>query len=90
MATPYEEQYQLTRLLRDPMDTVVYMGGSMAPTVYVSEECLIWHQREGRHLVLWRLIVKEDSRGVRPELVGGCRIILLESKRKGDRIVLGG
>ena len=67
------------------MDTVIYMGGSMAPTVYVSEECLIWHQREGRHLVLWRLIVpvKEEARGVRPEWVGICRVTLLESKGKG-------
>ena len=78
MATPYEEKYQLTGLLKDPMDTAIYMGSCMAPTTYVSEECLIWHQREGRHLVLWRLFVpvKKDARGVRPEWVGGCRITL--------------
>jgi hypothetical protein len=31
------------------------MEGSMAPATYVADDCLIWHQWEGMHLVLWRL-----------------------------------
>lgn len=30
-------------------------GHSMAPTTYIAEDYHIWHQHEGRCLVLWRL-----------------------------------
>jgi hypothetical protein len=45
----------------------------MVPAIYVVEDCLIWHQWEGRYLVLWKLDVPEkgDARGVRWEWVGG-------------------
>jgi hypothetical protein len=45
------------------------MDLSMAPNKYVAEYCLIWHQWEGSHLVLWRLDVPEkgDARRVRWE-----------------------
>ena len=33
----------------------LHMDELMAPAAYVTEECLIWHQQEGRPLVLWRL-----------------------------------
>jgi hypothetical protein len=54
----------------------------MAPTTYVAEECLIWHQWEGRHFVLWRLDApaKGDARGVSQEWVGG--VTLLEAKER--------
>jgi hypothetical protein len=32
----------------------MYMGLSMALDTYVAEKCLVWHQWEVRHLVLWR------------------------------------
>ena len=45
IATPYEEQYQLTRLPKAPRDEItnqrVYMEGSMAPATYVADDCLI-------------------------------------------------
>jgi hypothetical protein len=31
------------------------LDGFMAPTTYVAEDELIWHQWEGRPLVQWRL-----------------------------------
>ena len=33
----------------------IHMEGPMAPDTYVAEDCLIWHQWEGRLLVLWRI-----------------------------------
>jgi hypothetical protein len=33
----------------------VHMEGSMAPVTYVAEDGLVWHQWEGRPLLLWRL-----------------------------------
>jgi hypothetical protein len=49
------------------------MGWSMASATYVAEDCLSWHQWEGKPLVLWRLDALEmgDARGVRQEWVGG-------------------
>jgi hypothetical protein len=38
----------------------VYMDRSMAPAAYVAEDCLIWCQWEGRPLVLWRLVVRQQ------------------------------
>ena len=35
------------------------MGWSMDPTTYVAEDGLIWHQWEGRRLVLWKLDTPE-------------------------------
>jgi hypothetical protein len=34
--------------------TRVHMEGPMVPAAYVPEDCLIWHQWDGRPLVLWR------------------------------------
>jgi hypothetical protein len=44
----------------------------MGSATYVAEDCLIWHQWEGRLLVLKRLEASEkgDARGVRQEWVG--------------------
>lgn len=41
--------------------------------IYVAEDCLLWHEWEGRHWVLWRLNAPEkgESRGVRQEWVSG-------------------
>jgi hypothetical protein len=43
------------------------MDGSMAPTIYVAENLVIWHQSDGRYLVLWRLNAPEKvvARGMR-------------------------
>jgi hypothetical protein len=58
------------------------------PDTYVAEDCLIWHQWEERHLVLWKLNapVKEDARRVRQEWVGGWGHTLLQAKGRGDGI----
>ena len=47
------------------------MGKSVAPVAYVAEDCLIWHQWEGRRFVLWRLnaLEKENASRVRQS---GC------------------
>jgi hypothetical protein len=41
--------------------------------LHISEDGLIWHQWEGRPLVLWKLnvSVSENARAVRQEWVGG-------------------
>jgi hypothetical protein len=39
----------------------VYMGQSIAPSIYVAEHCLIWHRWEMRCLVLRRLDVPEKG-----------------------------
>ena len=54
----------------------------MAPATCIAEDCLIWHQWEGRCLVLWRLDDPENggARGVRWEWEGST---LLEAKGKG-------
>jgi hypothetical protein len=59
IATPSEEQqYKLTRTPRVPRDSntnqKVHLEGPLAPAAYVAEECHIWHQWEGRPLVLCR------------------------------------
>jgi hypothetical protein len=56
------------------------MGGFIAPTTYVAENCLIWHPG---CLVLWRLVAqtKGDARGVR-----WGRSTLLETKGKEDEM----
>ena len=43
----------------------VYLGWSMAPTIYIAEDNLTWHQWEERCLVLWKLDAPEkgDARG---------------------------
>jgi hypothetical protein len=48
------------------------MEGPKAPTAYIAEDSLIWHQREGRPSVLQRLDtpVKGNGRAVRQEWVG--------------------
>jgi hypothetical protein len=48
-------------------------SGSMAFTIYAAEDCLIWHQWEGRPLVLWRLVapLNGDAGRVSGEWVGG-------------------
>jgi hypothetical protein len=62
----------------------VYLGWSMAPTIYIAEDSLIWHQWEGRRLVLWRLDAPEkgDARGVMWEQVGEWVSTLLEAKER--------
>jgi hypothetical protein len=51
-----EQQYQPTRPPRALKDSTtnqrIHMDRSMAPAAYIAEDCLIWHQREGRPLVL--------------------------------------
>jgi hypothetical protein len=48
------------------------MEGPMAPAAYVAEDGLIWHQWEGKPLVLWRIdaLAEGNSRAVRQEWVG--------------------
>jgi hypothetical protein len=62
------------------------MGKSMAPTTYVGEDCLIWHQQEQRCLVFWRPVVpsKEGAKEVRQDWVGGWESTLLEAKESED------
>jgi hypothetical protein len=60
ITTPQEkQQYQLTGPPRAPRDETtnqrVYMDGSMAPAMSIAKDSLIWHQWEGKCLVLWRL-----------------------------------
>jgi hypothetical protein len=64
------------------------MGSPMAPDTYVAEDGLIWHQEEGRCLVLWRFVAtgKGDAGEVRQELVGGWRSIPIEAKASGDGV----
>ena len=56
----------------------------MASAKYVAD-CLIWHQWEGRCLVLWRLVApaKEDAGGMRQEWVGWLESTLSEAKGRG-------
>ena len=51
----------------------VHMEGSMAPVTYVAEDGLVWHQWEGRPLLLWRLNApaQGNARVVRWEWVDG-------------------
>ena len=53
----------------------------MVPSAYVAEDGLIWHQQEGRPLVLWRLDAPSsgDARVVRQEWVGVWGSILREA-----------
>ena len=46
----------------------------MGPTAYVAEDGLMWHQWEGRCLVLWRpfALGKGDARGVSEWLCVGA------------------
>jgi hypothetical protein len=55
------------------------MEGYMALTIYVAEDCLIWHHWEGRCLLLWRLVapMKVDAAEVNQEWVGGLWSTLL-------------
>ena len=41
------------------------MDWTRAPATYIAEDCFIWHQWEGRHLIICRLhaIEKVDARG---------------------------
>ena len=57
------------------------MGWTVAPATCVAEDWLVWHRREGRHLVLWRLDAPEkgDARGLRQEWGG----TFLEAKGGG-------
>ena len=61
--------------------TKEYMEGSMAPAAYVTESCLIWHQWEGRPLVLWRFDAPAygDSGVLRQAWVGECESTLIEA-----------
>jgi hypothetical protein len=54
-------------------------------TTYVAEDCLMWHQWEGTHLVLWRLDAPENrgAREMRWEWVCGWESILIEAKGRG-------
>jgi hypothetical protein len=54
---------------------------------YVAEDGLIWHQWEGRPLVLWRLDapVYGDAREVRQEWVSRWKSTLIEAKGSGER-----
>ena len=54
----------------------------MSRATYVAEDGLLWHQWEGRTLVLRRLDApeKEDARLVKQEWVGGWRSTLTEAK----------
>jgi hypothetical protein len=58
------------------------MDGFVDPASYVGEDCPIWHQWEGGHVFLWRLVVpgKRNTRGVSHEWVGGLESTLLEAK----------
>jgi hypothetical protein len=60
----------------------VYIGQSMGPSTLVTEDCLIWHQWEGRYLVIWRLDAPERgyATGVRQEWVGEWESTFLEAK----------
>ena len=57
----------------------------MAPATYVAEDGLIWHQWEGRPMVLWRLDApsKGDARVVRQEWVSEWRSTLIDTKGGG-------
>jgi hypothetical protein len=61
------------------------MGWSVVPTTYVAEDCLVWLQWEGMHLVLWNLytLEKRDAR-MRWEWVDGWGSTLLEAKGMWD------
>jgi hypothetical protein len=54
----------------------------MSPAVYVAEDCLIWHQWEGRCLVPWRLDSqgKGDAKEVKQDWMGGWVEHLLRGK----------
>jgi hypothetical protein len=62
----------------------------MISAAYVAEDGLIWHQWEGRHLVLWRLNVLEkwDARGVRGRSgwVGGWVGHRVRGKEEGNEV----
>jgi hypothetical protein len=62
-------------------ETKKYMEGPMALAVYVSEDCLIWHQWEERTLVQWRLDapIFGNVRVVRWEWVCGWVSPLIEA-----------
>jgi hypothetical protein len=57
----------------------------MASTTDIAEDCLIWHQWEGRCLLLCRLVtpVKGSAGGTR---LGRWGNTLLEAKRRGERV----
>lgn len=57
-ATPWEEQeYQPTRPFPPPPNSqeLNHQRIPMAPAVYVAEDGLVWHQKEGKPWVLRRL-----------------------------------
>jgi hypothetical protein len=60
------------------------MEGLMAPAVHVVEDGLIWHQWEGRHLVLWRLDALAE--GGEAEVGEWWRSTLIEEGRRRDGI----
>lgn len=55
-------------------------GGSLALDAYILEYGNIWHQWEGRALVLWR----HDNPAVRKEWVSGWRSTLVEANGRED------
>ena len=91
-ASPQVEQhYQPTRPPRaSTMQTTnqrVHMEGPMAPATYVAEDYLIWHQWEGRPLVLWRLDVPMwwDAKVARWDWMCRWRSTLIEQSGWGMR-----
>jgi hypothetical protein len=57
----------------------------MALATYVAEDCLIWHQWEGRSLVLWRLDApaQGNARALVQEWMGGWVNTLIEAGEWG-------
>jgi hypothetical protein len=62
------------------------------PTTYVAEDCLIWHQWEGKFLILWRLDGPEkgNARRLRWERMGWWGNTHLEAMGKGMGWVFNG
>ena len=63
----------------------VHIEGPVAPAAYVTEDDLIWHQWEGRTLVLWMLDAPAygNARALRQEWVGGWGSTLIEAGERG-------
>jgi hypothetical protein len=69
------------------------MDGFIAPATYVAEDGLIWHQWEGRPLLLKRLHAPAcgDAREIRQNWTDGWGSTLIEAGRRGDGMgVCGG
>jgi hypothetical protein len=63
------------------------MGRYVTLATYATEDYLLWHQWEGRCLILWRLVPeKGDGSMVRCECVGGFASTLLEPKERGNGV----